>query len=96
VPKGEVRLHQTTHLDITATVVELAGATSTAPTDLDGLSFASALPSDGVRPSAWRGFSFTEFFSGNNTWWNVRVVNATYAFTFHWWCAHIMLPRLLA
>jgi N-acetylglucosamine-6-sulfatase len=88
VPAGAVRLHQTTHLDITATVVELAGAQGAAPKDLDGLSFAPALPDNGPAPGAWRGYSFTEFFGGNNTWWNVRVVNTTHAFTFHWWWVH--------
>ena len=86
IPRDEVRAHQTTHLDITATVVELAGAQSTAPKDLDGLSFANALPSDGVTPAAWRSYSFTEYFGGNNTWWAVRVVNVTHDLTFHWWC----------
>lgn len=66
-------------------MVDLAGAKDTAPTDLDGLSFVPALPTNGVPPGAWRGFSFTEFFGGNNTWWNVRVVNTSHAFTFHWW-----------
>lgn len=86
IPRGEVRAHQTTHLDITATVVELAFAQSTAPKDLDGLSFANALPSDGISPAAWRGYSFTEFFGDNNTWWAVRVLNTTHDLTFHWWC----------
>lgn len=85
VPSGSARQHQTTHLDITATVVELAGAKSTAPADLDGLSLVRVLPTNGIAPEAFRGFSFTEFFDHNNTWWNVRVVNTTHAFTFHWW-----------
>ena len=86
VPQGEIRLHQTTHLDITATVVDLAGAAATAPKDLDGLSFAPALKAGGVTPQAWRPYSFSEFFGGQNTWWNVRVINSTHAFSFHWWC----------
>ena len=72
---GRVLPHPTNHLDITATIVELAGAIATpnpagpltAPA-LDGLSFLSDL-SHSAPPSQladmWRQHSFSEFFSSS-------------------------------
>lgn len=89
--------HPTTHLDITATVVEITGAQSFAPANLDGKNFLGELtaispfsstfhPNFGTRADAWRQFSFSEFFADNNTWQNIRVRNSTHAFTYHSWC----------
>ena len=96
---GRVLPHPTTHLDITATIVELAGATATPnpagpPRDpaLDGLSFLSELGASGKTPSqlgdAWRQHSFSEFFASDDTWRLVRVVNSTHKFSFMWWCTN--------
>ena len=63
VPQGEIRLHQTTHLDITATVVDLAGGRrleagtpgQTAACDLVcgcTTSTEPVVPTDAVRPGA--------------------------------------------
>ena len=90
--------HPTNHLDITATIVELAGAIATPNpagplTDpaLDGLSFLSDL-SHNAPPAqladTWRQHSFSEFFANDNTWRLVRVVNSTHKFSFIWWCTN--------
>ena len=39
IPQNVTMLHPTTHLDITATIVELAGAQAHAPSILDGTVF---------------------------------------------------------
>jgi hypothetical protein len=92
---GRVLPHPTNHLDITATIVSLAGATATPspaapPTDpaLDGLSFWADLgrrAPPAALADAWRQHSFSEFFSNTNTWRLVRVVNSTHKFSFIWW-----------
>lgn len=71
VPANSTLLYPTTPLDITATIVELAGATPVGP-PLDGLSFAAAFSANPPAPAAWRDFSFTEFFGNANTWWTIR------------------------
>ena len=94
VPKGVVSKLPTTHLDITATIIELVGAAGlpTTPKDLDGKSFAAALTDTTTAanlrrtPELWRAFSFSEFFAGETTWWNVRTVNSTHKFSLHYWC----------
>lgn len=83
--------HPTNHLDITATIVELAQAASTSPTDLDGLSFAADLanPADpATLGDSWRQHSYSEFFGSVNTWRLVRVVNSTHTFSYMWWCTN--------
>jgi hypothetical protein len=84
-------LHPTTHVDVTATLVELAGATPVGP-PLDGLSFAGALSPDPVPPAAWRGFSFSENADDGTTWVQLRRPlagpDAAAATTFHWWCSN--------
>ena len=77
-------LHPTNHLDITATVVELAGATATGP-PLDGLSFASQLTAPGD-PASWRDFSFIEYFENANTWQSIRRPLAGDRTVFTQWC----------
>ena len=37
-------------------------------------------------PELWRDFSFSEFFMNDVTWWNVRTVNSTHKFSYHYWC----------
>ena len=94
VPQGVISKLPTTHLDITATILELTGTTNgpATPTNLDGLSFASALQDTPAAsklrdmPELWREFSFSEFFMNDVTWWNVRTVNSTHKFSFHYWC----------
>jgi arylsulfatase A-like enzyme len=82
VPAGAELLYPTNHLDITATVVELAGATVSGP-PLDGLSFAAALGPSPPAPEAWRSFSFTEHFENANTWWEIRRPLAADRTKFH-------------
>jgi N-acetylglucosamine-6-sulfatase len=69
-------LHPITLVDLTATIVELAGARgSVGPQGggpLDGLSFAGALLGGDPDPSLWRNFSFSEHFDGHNSWVHVR------------------------
>lgn len=68
-------LHPITLVDLTATLVELAGAgAAVAPQGggpLDGLSFASAL-GGAQDPSTWRNFSYSEHFNSHNSWVHVR------------------------
>ena len=91
VLSGRVLPHPTTHLDITATIVELAHAAAPTEPPLDGLSFASELGVD-TTPSEladkWRQHSFSEFFGNTNTWQLVRVVNSTHEFSYMWWYVH--------
>ena len=83
VPAGATLLYPTTHIDITATIVEWAGATPLGP-PLDGLSFAAAFSASPPAPAAWRDFQFSEFHCDENTWRQVRrpLANTTYAM----WC----------
>jgi len=78
VPAGEKRAHPTTHLDIVATIVQLAGAeqylSKGASYTLDGKDFSAALTSAPPAVQDWRAFSFSEFYSGENTYWAVRVI----------------------
>ena len=93
VAVGTQSLLPTTHLDITVTVLEIAGAVTGphTPANLDGLSFASALAPTPTaaklraHPEEWRSFSFSEFFANEITWWNVRTVNSTHKFSVHYW-----------
>lgn len=90
IPSG-VRYHPTNHLDITATIVDLLGISSTAPSNLDGLSFRSALTATPSQPTEWRNFSFTEFYVDNNTWHTIRVIDETSfkpILKFTWWCSN--------
>lgn len=89
---GRTLPHPTNHIDFAATFVELAGAEAHAPSNLDGLSFASELGDATASPAAlgdrWRQHSYSEFFSGDNTWRLVRVVNSTHKFSYMWWCTN--------
>eukprot|EP00051_Salpingoeca_urceolata_P029152 m.489072 g.489072 ORF g.489072 m.489072 type:complete len:680 (+) comp26352_c0_seq1:136-2175(+) len=88
VPKNVNVTLPTTHLDITATIVELAGAAEHAPSSLDGKSFAKQLTMQPPpEPAAWRTHSYSEFFANDNTWAMVRVTNATHTFSLHRWCS---------
>ena len=71
VPRNSTQAHPTTHVDIAATVVELAGATPVGE-PLDGLSFASVLGAAPPPPQAWRNHSFSEFFGNADTWASLR------------------------
>ena len=84
VAQNATLLHPTTLIDITATVVELTGATPVGPA-LDGQSFASELKG-GTDPRAWRDFSFTEHFENELTWWQIRRPLDAVPTTFAWWC----------
>ena len=97
VPQGAISKLPTTHLDITATILDLTGTMDgpATPSNLDGQSFAPALRDTAAAsklrdmPELWRDFSFSEFFMDNVTWWNVRTVNST-----HSECSNGLLPRL--
>ena len=91
--KPKKLLARSTHIDITATVVELAGLSPFVPSDrpLDGKSFAGALTPTPTPVSEWRNFSFTEFYVADLTWWAVRHIDAATGsaeFTFHWFCSN--------
>jgi len=97
VPANGTRLHPTTLVDLTATIVDLAGAAAPAEPPLDGLSFASALAAAPPAPEQWRNYSFSEHFGGDTTWWLVRrplssgggAAGASAAMTsFAWWCTN--------
>merc|ERR1712173_151160 len=77
VPRGELRSHPTTHLDLTATIASLAGATKFAPHALDGKSMATLLTSAPPSVQNWRQFSFSEFYREDNTWRQIRFINGT-------------------
>jgi len=95
IPANVSLLHPTTHVDTTATLVELGGLTPQGP-PLDGLSFAAALTATPVDPAAWRNFSFTEHFSDLDTWVKIRYPLApapgaadkedAAQMAFHYWC----------
>ena len=85
VPAGATLEHPTTHIDVTATVVELTGATATGP-PLDGLSFVDALGAAPVAPTDWRDFSFTEHFENADTWQVIRRPLAADGTKFVRWC----------
>lgn len=84
--------HPTNLLDITATIVDLAGATDFLPFELDGLSFAKEIVRSAGDPApdadSWRQFAFSEFFANNNTWRLVRVANSTHKFSYVHWCTN--------
>eukprot|EP00054_Salpingoeca_dolichothecata_P012519 m.69423 g.69423 ORF g.69423 m.69423 type:complete len:312 (+) comp19983_c0_seq1:791-1726(+) len=78
VPAGSTRPHPTAHIDITRTIVELAQAEKTSPLEvMDGKSFASVLTTNPPSIADWRPYSFSEFYTMNNTWLAVRRVNET-------------------
>lgn len=83
VPQGKELLYPTTHIDITATLVELASLKIMGP-KLDGLSFASAFFSNPPQPEAWREFQFSEHHCDKLTWRKIRrpLSNITY----NMWC----------
>ena len=86
IPANSTVVHPTNHIDITATVVELASATAAGPV-LDGLSFANVLVANPPSPAAWgRTFSFTEHFSNANTWLEIRRPLEGDRKKFHYWC----------
>ena len=90
VPAGGTRAHPSNHLDITATIVELAGAGAHVAHPLDGKSFASVMRADAPSVADWRPYSFSEFFVGNNTWAALRFINSSSGlpeFKLVWWCS---------
>ena len=94
VPANSTAAHPTTHVDLTATLVELAGATPVGP-PLDGLSFAAALTATPVAPAAWRNFSYAENADDDTTWVQLRrplapagAGDTAAATAFHWWCSN--------
>ena len=95
VPANGTRLHPTTLVDLSATIVELAGAAPAGP-PLDGLSFAGALTAAAPAPEQWRNFSFSEHFGGDTTWWLLRrplahagsAGSAAAMTSFAWWCTN--------
>lgn len=89
IPPNSTLLHPTNHLDITATVVELAGATPKGP-PLDGKSFVGALGPSPIAPADWRDFSFTEHFENDVTWQAIRRPLDTPRTKFHLWCDSTM------
>lgn len=94
VPAGVLRTHATTHIDLAATIVDLARAhpfRSGSP-PLDGKSMVGAL---GARPEsarAWRKYQFSEsaaqWRSGvGGGWWKLRFPFRNNGSEVHWWCA---------
>lgn len=85
IPPNVTLDHPTTHVDMTATIVDLAGATPVGP-PLDGLSFRGALSATPIPPQQWRNFSFSEYFGLQDTWFGVRRPLDGDQYKFHWWC----------
>ena len=85
LPENITLLHPTTHIDITATVVDLAGATPKG-SPLDGKSFRQVLTANPPPPQSFRNFTFTEHFGQDLTWWKVRFPFE--GFEMHWWCTN--------
>lgn len=71
VPAGSILRYPTNHIDMTATIVELGGATPKGP-PLDGLSFAAAFSTNPPAPEDWRDFQFSEHHCGDLTWRKIR------------------------
>lgn len=87
IPTNVKLQHASTHLDVTATIADIAGATPKGP-PLDGKSFKSEL-SGTSDAKAWRSFSFSEHFENELTWWMIRSPFETgdaSQTSFHWWC----------
>jgi N-acetylglucosamine-6-sulfatase len=82
VPAGAALAYPTTHIDLTATLVELAGAVPSQ--ELEGLSFAAAFSPSPPTPQAWRPWQFAEHHCGKLTWRSLRwpLRNVTYSM----WC----------
>lgn len=97
VREGVTAPHPTTHLDIVATIVDFTGATPALPGSppIDGKSFRAVLGQDPPAVSAWRSFSFSEFYdqvlpNGNCTWHAVRHIDDATGeadWTYHRWCS---------
>ena len=86
VPAGASLLYPTAHIDVTATIVELTGATPVGP-PLDGLSFASAFSATPPAPADWRPFQFSEHHCDGLTWRKVRrPLAAAGNLTYNMWC----------
>merc|ERR1712232_248949 len=68
------------------------GATAFSPHVLDGKSFKAALTdSPHHHMKDWRQYSYSEFYVGDDTWRNIRFINATSGeaeWSFHWWCSN--------
>ena len=98
IPKNTTLLFPTNHLDVTATIVELSGASPVGP-PLDGLSFAAALTPNPISVDSWRNFSYSEYFGGIDTWVEVRYPDGNLPPTasqipldgglkLHFWCTN--------
>jgi N-acetylglucosamine-6-sulfatase len=92
IPPSTSLAHPTTTVDLTATILELAGASPTGP-PLDGLSFAAELTAPRP-PSQWRNFSFAENAGGGTTWVQLRrplpsPSSPSPRTAFHWWCSNV-------
>jgi arylsulfatase A-like enzyme len=84
VPVGSTLQHPTTHIDLTATLVELAGAKPTR--ELEGLSFASLFKPSPPSPQEWRRWQFSEHHCGLVTWRKLRFPLVGDNYTYHMWC----------
>lgn len=87
-----VRVIPTSHVDLTRTIVDIAGATKKVTPSLDkldGKSFFDALSKD-VKVGDWRKFSYSEMFehNGDRTWRNLRFVgdDGKPEWSLHLWC----------
>ena len=72
VPRNSSQPHPTTHVDLAATLLALAGAQPLGAEPLDGQSFAAVLGAAPPPAGAWRNHSFSEFFGGQDTWASLR------------------------
>jgi len=70
VPRGVQLDYPTTHIDWTATIVELAGARPSR--ELEGLSFAAAFRPSPPTPREWRSWQYSEHHCGPLTWRKLR------------------------
>ena len=62
VKKNETKSHPTNHVDISATIVDIANAHDKVSNELDGLSFKNVLSEEKDDFRSWRNHSYTEFF----------------------------------
>ncbi|KAJ1637061.1 alkaline-phosphatase-like protein [Pavlovales sp. CCMP2436] len=83
LPANSRRAHPSTLIDITATMVEMAGAKPSI--ELDGKSFLPALGADPVDAEAWRAYQYVE----NGQFWSITFpFNQTVV---HWYCEGVGL-----